>query len=78
MEQWLTGNKIPVGKWGEAFFDLLTDYFDWFFDSIANGVTDTLDFVIAVMLAPPPVVVVAIAACCSSSTRACGRTPSRP
>jgi ABC-type multidrug transport system fused ATPase/permease subunit len=62
MEQWLTGNKIPVGKWGEAFFDLLTDYFDWFFDSIANGVTDTLDFVIAVMLAPPPVVVVAIAA----------------
>ena len=34
MEQWLTGRKIPVGDWGEAFFDVLTDYFAWFFEGV--------------------------------------------
>jgi glycine betaine/proline transport system ATP-binding protein len=62
MEQWLTGNKIPVGRWGNLFFDFLTDYFAWFFDSIANGVSNTLGFIIDAMLAPPAIVVVAIAA----------------
>ena len=62
MEQWLTGNKIPVGKWGEALFDLLTDYFDCFFDSIANGVSATLGFFISAILTPPAIVVVGIVA----------------
>lgn len=62
MEQWLTGAKIPVGQWGKAFFDFLTDYFEWFFDSISDGLSTALDLVIGAMLAPPPVVVVAVAA----------------
>jgi glycine betaine/proline transport system permease protein len=62
MEQWLTGNKIPVGRWGNLFFDFLTDYFSWFFDSIASGVSNTLGFIIDAILAPPAIVVVAIAA----------------
>ena len=35
--------KIPVGRWGKAFFDFLTDNFAWFFDSIADGLTVVLD-----------------------------------
>jgi glycine betaine/proline transport system permease protein len=62
MEQWLTGAKIPVGRWGKAFFDFLTDYFEWFFDSISDGLSAALDLIISAMLAPPPVVVVALAA----------------
>src|SRR5918995_6302109 len=62
MEQWLTGVKIPVGQWGKAFFDFLTDYFEWFFDSISDGLSAALDLIISAMLAPPPVVVVALAA----------------
>ena len=30
--------KIPIGRWGKAFFDFLTTNFEWFFDSIANAV----------------------------------------
>jgi glycine betaine/proline transport system permease protein len=60
MEEWLTAYKIPVGQWGKAFFDFLTDWLDWFFDGLSTGITAILDAMIAVMLWPPPLVVVAV------------------
>jgi glycine betaine/proline transport system permease protein len=62
MEQWLTGNKIPVGKWGEAFFDLPHRLFRLVLRLHRQRRLATLGFVIDAMLAPPPIVVVAIAA----------------
>lgn len=51
--------KIPIGRWGKAFFDFLTTNFEWFFDSIANAVTWVLEGLIDLILALPPSVVVA-------------------
>lgn len=51
--------KIPIGRWGKAFFDFLTTNFEWFFDSIANATTWVLDGLIDLILALPPSVVVA-------------------
>ncbi|WP_420347405.1 choline ABC transporter permease subunit [Pelagibius sp.] len=60
---WLTDNKIPLGKWIESFVEFLTENAAWFFDGISdilgfliNGLIDVLQF------APPLLLVVLIAA----------------
>jgi glycine betaine/proline transport system permease protein len=58
--EWLTANKIPVGKWGKDFFGFLTTYFDWFFDGLSRGITFVLDGIIAALLWPHPLVIVAL------------------
>jgi glycine betaine/proline transport system permease protein len=60
MEGWFTAWKIPVGKWGEQFFDFLTTWLDWFFDGLSTGISVALEAVIAALLWPPPLVVVAL------------------
>ena len=54
--------KIPIGRWGKAFFDFLTVNFEWFFDSIADGLMLVLDGLIDLLLWFPPVVLVALIA----------------
>ena len=39
---WVANYKIPIGRWGKQFFDFLTENFEWFFDSIADGLTFVL------------------------------------
>jgi glycine betaine/proline transport system permease protein len=51
--------KIPVGRWGKAVFDFLTTNFEWFFNSIADGLTVVLNGLVAVLLWFPPFIVVA-------------------
>jgi glycine betaine/proline transport system permease protein len=53
MEQlvnFLTANKIPVGPWGKQFFTFLTTNFEWFFDSIARGLTFILEGLVDIFL----------------------------
>jgi glycine betaine/proline transport system permease protein len=62
MEQlvnFLTANKIPVGPWGKQFFTFLTTNFEWFFDSIARGLTFILEGLVDIFLWFPPLVLVA-------------------
>ena len=62
MEQlvnFLTENKIPVGPWGKQFFTFLTTNFEWFFDSIARGLTFVLEGLVDIFLWFPPLVLVA-------------------
>lgn len=54
--------KIPVGRWGKNFFDFLTTNFEWFFDSVADGLTVVLDGLVDLLLMVPPVVLVAVIA----------------
>ncbi|MFU0507123.1 choline ABC transporter permease subunit [Pseudaminobacter sp. NGMCC 1.201702] len=54
--------KIPLGRWGKQFFDFLTVNFEWFFDSIAGGLTTVLDSLVDAMLWLPPIVSVALIA----------------
>jgi glycine betaine/proline transport system permease protein len=55
----LTANKIPVGPWGERFFTFLTTNFEWFFDSIARGLTFILEGLVDIFLWFPPLVLTA-------------------
>jgi glycine betaine/proline transport system permease protein len=55
----LTANKIPVGPWGKQFFTFLTTNFEWFFDSIARGLTFVLEGLVDIFLWFPPLVLVA-------------------
>ena len=58
----ITQNKIPVGAWGKKFFSFLTINFEWFFDSIAQGLTFVLEGLASLLLALPPLlIIVAIA-----------------
>lgn len=59
VSQWIASFKIPVGRWGKQFFDFLTTNFEWFFDSIANGLSFALDGLIRLFLWFPPLIVVA-------------------
>ena len=58
----ISSAKIPIGRWGKAFFDFLTTNFEWFFDSIADGVTLVLDGLIDLLLWFPSVILVALIA----------------
>jgi glycine betaine/proline transport system permease protein len=51
--------KIPIGRWGKVLFDFLTTNFEWFFDSIADGLTVLLDGLVDLLLFVPPVILVA-------------------
>jgi len=56
--EWISSVKIPVGRWGKSFFDFLTGNFEWFFDSLADGLTFILNGLIAILLWFPPIVVI--------------------
>jgi glycine betaine/proline transport system permease protein len=63
LSELIASRQIPIGDWGETFFDFLTTNFAWFFDSIAEGVAFVLDGLVDFMLwLPPIVIVVAVAA----------------
>lgn len=56
--EWISSVKIPVGRWGKQFFDFLTGNFEWFFDSLADGLTFILNGLISILLWFPPIVVI--------------------
>jgi len=60
--EWIEAWKIPIGRWGRAFFDFLTTNFAWFFDTLARGVTTGLDAMVDALLWLPPLIVVALVA----------------
>jgi glycine betaine/proline transport system permease protein len=56
VSKWITTIKIPIGKWGKAFFDWLTSTFESFFGAIADGLNFLLDGVVDLLLMIPPVI----------------------
>ena len=58
----LTANKLPVGPLGKKFFTFLTTNFEWFFDSIAQGLTFILEGFVSILLWFPPLILVAATA----------------
>ncbi|WP_416898949.1 MAG: choline ABC transporter permease subunit [Minwuia sp.] len=59
---WLTENKLPVGKWVSSFVDWITDNLGWFFDGIAIGLETMIDGLLWLLQAPHPFVTIAIVA----------------
>ena len=58
---WLTDNKIPVGKWAaKTAFDWLQDNGAWFFDGLADGMEVLIDLLLWVLQTPTPLIVIAL------------------
>ncbi|MBO6560101.1 MAG: choline ABC transporter permease subunit [Nisaea sp.] len=59
--EWLTENKLPVGKAAQNVVDWLTDHGAWFFDGLAAGLEFMIEAILWVLQAPHPLLAVAIA-----------------
>lgn len=57
---WLTDNKIPVGKVASQIFDWLQTNAAWFFDALAEGLEWLIDSILWVLQSPHPLIIVAI------------------
>ena len=58
--EWLTDNKIPVGKWAKYCVDWLTDNADWFFDGVAYFLEAGISAILYVLQTPYPLVIVTL------------------
>jgi len=62
VSKWFAGYKIPIGKWGKAFFDWLTYVFESVFGAIADGLNFVLDGMVDLLLMVPAVILIALIA----------------
>jgi glycine betaine/proline transport system permease protein len=60
MEEWITANKIPLGKWIEGMFDLLKEHAAFAFNAFSDGLGFLIDGLIDLMQATPALVLVAL------------------
>ena len=58
--EWLTEDKIPIGKWAKAGVDWLTDNAYWLFDGISAFLLTIIEGILWLLQAPPPLVMVAV------------------
>ena len=57
---WITGTKIPVGRWAGDGVDWLTANAAWFFDGLADVVNALITAILWALQTPHPMVIVAI------------------
>jgi glycine betaine/proline transport system permease protein len=57
--EWLTANKIPVGKTARTVFDWLQANGAWFFDGLALGLETLIDGILWVLQTPHPLIIIA-------------------
>jgi glycine betaine/proline transport system permease protein len=62
MEEWITANKIPLGKWIEGMFDLLKEHAAFAFNAFSDGLGFLIDGLIDLMQATPALALVALLA----------------
>ena len=58
--EWLTENKIPIGKWAERIFDWLQANGAFFFDALSDFLEALIDGILWVLQSPHPLIVVLI------------------
>nr|WP_157290826.1 choline ABC transporter permease subunit [Devosia marina] len=57
---WLTDNKIPIGKWASNFFDWLRDNFSGVFDAMADGAEALIEGLLWLLQTPHPLIIIGI------------------
>ncbi len=57
---WLTDNKIPVGRTAGRMFDWLQDNGAWFFDALSDAMEALIDAVLWALQTPHPLIIVAL------------------
>ena len=55
---WLTDNKIPIGKGAKSFVDWLTDNAYWLFDAISYALEAMIDGILWLLQTPHPLIIV--------------------
>ncbi len=59
MLDWLTDNKIPVGRWAKAVIDWLTANGAWLFDGLADGLEAMIAAILWCLQGPSPFIIIA-------------------
>ncbi len=62
ISQFLVSYKIPIGAWGKAFFEFLTDNFNAIFRGFSGGLNYLLDGLVDLLLLVPPVLLAVVIA----------------
>ena len=57
---WLTENKIPIGKWAKSIFDWMNDNLEFFFDWLSDAMEGLIDAILWVLETPHPFIVIAV------------------
>jgi glycine betaine/proline transport system permease protein len=57
---WLTDNKIPIGKWAAVVFDWLQVNGGWFFDGLSDAMDRLIETILWVLQTPNPLIVIAV------------------
>ncbi len=58
---WLTEEKIPIGKWAKTFVDFLTEHGSWFFDGLAIALENFITIILFMLQWPPALLTVGLA-----------------
>ena len=59
---WITDNKLPLGKWIKSGVDVLMDHGAWVFDAFSDGLQFLIEGFVDLMLWFPSLLLVAILA----------------
>ena len=57
---WLTENKIPIGKWAKTIFDWMNDNLGFFFDWLSDAMEGLIDAILWVLETPHPFIIIAV------------------
>jgi glycine betaine/proline transport system permease protein len=56
--EWLTDNKLPIGRWAKNVVDWLTDNADWVFDGISDFLLTMIKGILWLLQTPHPLLMV--------------------
>jgi glycine betaine/proline transport system permease protein len=59
--EWLTENKIPIGKWAKGFFDWLQANGGGFFDGLALFMGGLIEWLLWILQSPHPLIIAGLA-----------------
>ena len=60
MIDFITQDKIPVGKTAEQIFNWMQDHMGWFFDALSNLMQNIINGIEWLLQSPPPIVIIVI------------------
>ncbi len=72
---WLTENKIPIGKWAKSIFDWLNNNFAFFFDALSDAMEALIDGILWVLETPHPFIIIAVFAALTFVLQRSWKTP---
>ena len=60
--EWLTEQKLPIGKAAKSVVEWITDNFAWWFDAFSIGMETAIEGLLWLLQAPHPLIIVGLVA----------------